>query len=173
VAFSSERTTGEHMKPWMLTIALACPFAGAASTQTAQDAASMPVDPAASEAVPIYGKADPGQPSDEMRTGTGREVRNVTYPTLTPVLPKPGTANGTAVIVAPGGGFMFLSMEREGWRVAEALADRGITAFLLKYRLNTTPRDDAAYQAGLMKLIADPVFRRDDYAEGGSGGRQG
>ena len=115
----------------------------------------MPADPVDAGAIPVYGKSNPGQPGDEMSTGTGRDVRNVTYPTLTPVLPRPDTANGTAVIVAPGGGFMFLSMEGEGWQVAEALADQGITAFLLKYRLNPTPKDDVAYQAGVLKLILD------------------
>jgi acetyl esterase/lipase len=80
-------------------------------------------------------------------------VRIVTFPTLTPVLPRPGTANGAAVIAAPGGGFMFLSMDNEGWRIAQALADRGVTAFVLKYRLAPTPRDDAAFREGVMKLV--------------------
>lgn len=68
-------------------------------------------------------------------------VRNVTTATLTPVLPEPGKANGAAVIVTPGGGFMFLSMSNEGWEVAEALADRGVAAFVLKYRTRPTPTD--------------------------------
>jgi dienelactone hydrolase len=41
--------------------------------------------------------------------------------------------------VAPGGGFRTLSMQNEGWQVAKALADRGIAAFVLEYRLNQTP----------------------------------
>ena len=68
-------------------------------------------------------------------------VRNVTTATLTPVLPEPGKANGAAVIVTPGGGFMFLSMSNEGWEVAQALADRGVAAFVLKYRTRPTPTD--------------------------------
>ncbi len=66
-------------------------------------------------------------------------ARNITKATLTPFLPKPGTANGAAVIVAPGGGFRWLSMGNEGWEVAQALADKGIAAFVLKYRLHPTP----------------------------------
>lgn len=66
-------------------------------------------------------------------------ARNITTATLTPFFPEPGTANGAAVIVAPGGGFSWLSMGNEGWEVAEALAKQGITAFVLKYRLNPTP----------------------------------
>lgn len=66
-------------------------------------------------------------------------ARNISTATLTPFLPEPGNANGTAVIVAPGGGFSWLSMGNEGWEVAEALAKQGIAAFVLKYRLNPTP----------------------------------
>jgi acetyl esterase/lipase len=66
-------------------------------------------------------------------------ARNITTATLTPFFPAPGTANGAAVIVAPGGGFSWLSMGNEGWEVAEALTKQGITAFVLKYRLNPTP----------------------------------
>lgn len=68
-------------------------------------------------------------------------ARNVTVATLTPFLPDPSKATGAAVIVAPGGGFRTLSMENEGWNVARALAERGVAAFVLKYRLNQTPAD--------------------------------
>ncbi len=71
--------------------------------------------------------------------GSNLVARNVTNPTLTPVLPAPGNGNGTAIIVAPGGGFEMLSMTEEGFAVAEWLAWRGIAAFVLKYRLNETP----------------------------------
>src|SRR5690625_100468 len=66
-------------------------------------------------------------------------ARNITTATLTPFLPDPDKANGAAVIVAPGGGFMWLSMDNEGWQVAQALADQGIAAFVLKYRLFPAP----------------------------------
>ena len=64
-----------------------------------------------------------------------RFARNVAVATLTPFLPDPPKATGAAVIVAPGGGFRTLSMENEGWDVARALADKGVAAFVLKYRL--------------------------------------
>jgi acetyl esterase/lipase len=72
-------------------------------------------------------------------------LRNVNRPSITPVLPAPGKSNGSAVIVAPGGAFLFLSMQDEGTTVARALADRGYVAFILKYRLRPTPLDVAAY----------------------------
>src|SRR5690348_11457479 len=74
-----------------------------------------------------------------------RFARNVTVATLTPFLPDRAKASGAAVIVAPGGGFRTLSMENEGSDVARALAERGVAAFVLKYRLNQTPADLDAF----------------------------
>jgi acetyl esterase/lipase len=72
-------------------------------------------------------------------------VRNVSQPSLTVFQPAAGNSNGAAVIVAPGGGFVMLSWESEGTRVAQRLADLGFTAFVLKYRLDPTPDDSAAF----------------------------
>lgn len=145
-----------------LAIAMALVLAppGAA---VAQPMDSTPIDgpahaPAGAQEIPLYGKATPGKPSDEVEMRFfGREtvLRNITYPTLTPILPAPGKANGTAVIVAPGGGFRILAMQNEGWRVAQALADRGVAAFVLKYRLNPTPKDDKVFLAEMGKMMAE------------------
>jgi acetyl esterase/lipase len=75
-------------------------------------------------------------------------VRNVSHATLTPFLPDPAKANGAAVIVAPGGGFRILSMGNEGWEVARALNERGVAAFVLKYRLRPTAPDWAEFDKG-------------------------
>lgn len=69
-------------------------------------------------------------------------VRNVTVPTLTLVRPAKGATCSTAVIVAPGGAFKLLSIDDEGYLVANWLADHGITAFVLKYRVSKTPASD-------------------------------
>ncbi|MBC6491843.1 GDSL-type esterase/lipase family protein [Flavihumibacter stibioxidans] len=62
-------------------------------------------------------------------------VYNVAEPTLT-VYPAPAGFNtNTAVIIAPGGGFHALSIKSEGTDVAKWLNSKGITAFVLKYRL--------------------------------------
>lgn len=82
-------------------------------------------------------------------------VRNVTRPTMTPVLPDPARATGAAVIVAPGGAFQSLSMESEGFDIARKLAARGIAAFVLKYRLNETPADDGAYMERVGRIFAE------------------
>jgi dienelactone hydrolase len=81
-------------------------------------------------------------------------ARNVTVATLTPFLPDPAKATGAAVIVAPGGGFRTLSMQNEGWDVARALAARGVAAFVLKYRLNQTPRDMAGFEESMRAMFA-------------------
>jgi acetyl esterase/lipase len=74
-----------------------------------------------------------------------RIARNVSIPTMTPVLPDPIRATGAAVIVAPGGAYLSLSMDSEGFAVARWLADHGIAAFVLKYRLNPSPDDETAF----------------------------
>ncbi|WP_432653705.1 alpha/beta hydrolase [Sphingosinicella terrae] len=81
-------------------------------------------------------------------------ARNVTVATLTPFLPDPARATGAAVIVAPGGGFRQLSMENEGWNVARALAERGVAAFVLKYRLNPTPADMEGFERSMREMFA-------------------
>ncbi|KAJ8138643.1 hypothetical protein OY671_008144, partial [Metschnikowia pulcherrima] len=83
-----------------------------------------------------------------------RFARNVTIATLTPYSPDPAKASGTAVIVAPGGGFLTLSMENEGSDVAKALAARGIAAFVSKYRLNQTPATMAEFDKSMRAMFA-------------------
>jgi acetyl esterase/lipase len=83
-----------------------------------------------------------------------RFARNVTLATLTPFLPDPSKASGAAVVVAPGGGFRTLSMENEGWNVARALAEKGVAAFVLKYRLNQTPADMAGFEQSMREMFS-------------------
>ena len=82
-----------------------------------------------------------------------RRVVNVSVPTLTEFLPEPATANGTAVIIAPGGGFRMLSIESEGSWVAEWLQARGVAAYVLKYRLIDTGSTDAELQQSFLQLF--------------------
>ena len=76
-------------------------------------------------------------------------VRNTVAPSLYPVRPRDGKGNGKAIIVVPGGGYRFVSIESEGFRVADRLAAQGYTAFVLKYRVVPTPRDTPSYVAEL------------------------
>jgi acetyl esterase/lipase len=72
------------------------------------------------------------QPETTLGSGAMQRIVNVTSPTLTAYLPDPAKATGTAVIIAPGGGFIFLGTETH--EIAEWLAARGLAAFVLKYR---------------------------------------
>ncbi|MDA8527399.1 alpha/beta hydrolase [Opitutaceae bacterium] len=113
-----------------------------ASPAFAQDGTIYPFDaPAEPNAIPLHTGGVENQPASESWFKQWGEpmVRNVTEATLTPYFPDPEKANGTAVIVAPGGGFRWLSINNEGWKIAKALNEQGVTAFVLKYRLMPTP----------------------------------
>ena len=71
-------------------------------------------------------------------------VTNVEVPTMEVFLPKENLGNGTAVVVAPGGGLYAHSITKEGSDVAQWLNEKGITAFVLKYRLVPTGDDGVA-----------------------------
>jgi len=79
-------------------------------------------------------------------------VYNIHNPNLTVYLPAAGTATGAAVIVAPGGGNMFLSYIHEGTGVTEWLSQHGIAAFLLKYRLAHDQAGGSTYQVEVEAL---------------------
>jgi acetyl esterase/lipase len=125
---------------------------------------ATPADPAA---VPLY-------PAGQIPTGTmperwdrliadlpdgthmdARTARNVSVPSLTPVLPDPAKATGAAVVVAPGGAFLSLSMDSEGFEVAHRLAAAGIAAFVLKYRTNPVPDDEGAFMAKVGEVMGE------------------
>src|SRR5690554_6463325 len=59
----------------------------------------------------------------------------VSEPTLTVFFPPKGHANGTLVVICPGGGYHALLTKREGSDVARAFNEIGVTAVVLKYRL--------------------------------------
>jgi acetyl esterase/lipase len=68
-------------------------------------------------------------------TPVGTVIFNVVTPTLTAYLPERSKATGTGVIIAPGGAFVALAISLESEDVARSLQERGIAAFVLKYRI--------------------------------------
>lgn len=100
------------------------PAANAAPAATATPAA-RPLVARAQPAIPLWASGAPGAlgatPADQ--------------PEMTPYLPPAGTANGTVVVIFPGGGYSHLTMEKEGSAVANWLAGAGVTTFVVRYRL--------------------------------------
>lgn len=91
-----------------------------------------------------------------------RIVYNVANPTLTVLLPPAGTANGTAVVICPGGGFFALSIDSEGLDVARWLNAKGVACFVLKYRLVECHTDDPTQEImtkGNLDTVVAPVVK--------------
>jgi acetyl esterase/lipase len=109
--------------------------------------------------IPLYPGVAPGSENwaqKEVAFQDGRMIRNVVRPTLTLYAPDPAKANGTAMIVAPGGGFRFHSWQNEGVAVAQWLAERGVTAFVLKYRLLDTGESQEEFVKRKYAAVGDP-----------------
>lgn len=77
--------------------------------------------------------------SDTSKTDGKIRISKVSVPQLIAFYPEKGKANGTSVIICPGGGYSILAISHEGYDVAKEFNKYGITAFVLKYRL---PSDD-------------------------------
>ncbi len=87
-------------------------------------------------------------------------VTNVSEPTLTVFQPSEDKRNGTAVIIAPGGGLYALSINSEGNDVAQWLVSRGVTAFVLKYRLVPSGEDGTTEISELMASDPDALMNK-------------
>ena len=110
-------------------------------TPVAAREASAPLQ---NEVIPLWKGTPPGgatsakEKSYAQPTPWGKSVQmltDVSTPTMTVVRPAAGKATGAAMIVLPGGGFVSLAWDMEGTEVANWLAARGITAFVVKYRV--------------------------------------
>ena len=119
-----------QLQSFVLLVAAALGCATAPVTPASPPAASAvtaarPLVARAQPAIPLWANGAPGAlgttPADQ--------------PQMTPYLPPAGTANGTAVVIFPGGGYAHLSMEKEGSDVANWLAGAGVTTFVVRYRL--------------------------------------
>ena len=118
----------------------------------------------AQKSIPLYkGKA----PGSENWTYSEKEmdsdlfkthlVYNVAAPAIEIYEAPKAKANGTVIVIAPGGGFQSLSINKEGRDLAKILQEKGITAIVLKYRLLETKTGDPARE--MMENIKDrPAF---------------
>ncbi len=145
-----------HLKHVLTAAAVAVSFAFAPMAMAQNDKMTPIATPAQPAAIELGTGALPDAtvPESWHSQYGSMFARNVTVATLTPFLPDPAKATGAAVIVAPGGGFRTLSMENEGWQVAQALADKGVAAFVLKYRLIQTPAGLDDFDAAMKAMFA-------------------
>lgn len=110
-------------------------FALAATLPALVQAAEPPA------AIPLWPKGAPGSETRaaEPEKNVGSNVVNIHNPSITPYVPEAAKSTGTAVIICPGGGHSKLCLGHEGYALAQWFQDRGIAAFVLKYRLAREP----------------------------------
>ena len=128
-----------RQKPlFALSLVLACVMSVASAQDASHSKTAQAATPAtAPKVINLWPGVAPGseqwkQKETTIHMGPMESIVNVTTPTLSAYLPDPSKATGTAVIIAPGGGFLFLGTDTH--LVAEWLAARGIAGFVLKYR---------------------------------------
>ncbi len=97
----------------------------------------------AQEIIPLYTSAIPNsKPAEDQEKSELKDgiliISKISVPTLTVFLPPALKANGTAVIICPGGGYYVNAMAHEGTDVAKMFAANGVAAFVLKYRIPET-----------------------------------
>lgn len=115
---------------------------------------SLPRSPMIGE-IPLYPASASTKAQEQWETYLGGPiVRNVVNPTLTPMAPPAGKANGTAVIYAPGGGFRYLAVKEDA---LQNLRNLGVTVFVLKYRLEPTDRDPQTFLKNLYAWLFSMV----------------
>lgn len=92
-------------------------------------------NPVSADAIPLWPAEPPGGggPDGDLSIDPHGHISHVAIPTLRIV--RPDKPNGTAVLIAPGGGYRFISEKLEGEAAAKWLSERGVTAFILTYRL--------------------------------------
>ncbi len=103
--------------------------------------------------IPLWGEGIPNsQNSDEkeiVKNTDSKRISLVQNPTLEVFLPTKRSATGRAVIICPGGGYQYVVYDWEGTDIAKWFNSKGITAFVLKYRLPNSKSVKVSYEAPL------------------------
>ncbi len=110
--------------------------------------------PAQSDSILLWPEGPPLSKPNELveKTWTTNvmRVKDVTEPKLYTFLPPAGQRNGSSVVICPGGGYRILAIDHEGYAIARWFNKRGITAFVLKYRL---PNEEAMDEKAIVPLL--------------------
>jgi len=130
-------------------------------------ASALPLAQAASNNVlPLWPEGVPGAKAIGLEKNEEGRTSNVSEPTLTVYGPAIDRPNGTAVIIAPGGGYVRLSTNREGEQYAAWLSTLGVTSFVLKYRMqefgHPAPLQDVLRAVRLVREHAGEYHIRPD-----------
>ena len=133
-------------------------IAGMLSAIWSHAAAPCNSEVSAPRIVPIWNNAsaphDNGLRGDETEFGL-RFIGNVTEAVLYIYPAAPDKATGQAAVICPGGGYEFVSMEHEGDAFARWIAEQGITAAVIKYRMPNhhpeVPLEDVEQALRVMK----------------------
>ena len=133
---------------------------------------------AQTQVIPIWPGVAPGsenwkEKETVMKGADTDRVLNIVAPTLTAYLPEKSKATGTGVIICPGGGFNYLAIDKEGYRVAEWLQEKGIAGFVLKYRTRQMTPEDVQSLAARRGGGGVPVAGRGGAPADAGGGRSG
>jgi len=122
----------------LLTASLALPFASAAAKEAWTRPAGLTPDASIALWPEGHIKPPPGlveqvvQRSDDP-DASDRMLQGITRPRLD--IFRPAKPNGAAVILAPGGGYRYVVIDKEGYELARWLKERGVTVYVLFYRL--------------------------------------
>jgi endo-1,4-beta-xylanase len=105
-----------------------------------QSPAPSAVTPAGKPTVVLWPNGAPGSEArkDEAEQIKGETIVNIHNPSMIVFLPRKEISTGVGLIIAPGGGHSSLWIVHEGFNPAQALADKGIAAFVLKNRLQSS-----------------------------------
>ncbi len=136
------------MKP-IVALAAALLAAPVLAQPAAPDLSAQVLPPYRGETIPLSGAAPGNEEWDRVMGQVW--VRNVSSPALYVVRPMNGRSTGKVVIVVPGGGYQFVSIESEGFRVADRLAAEGHLALVLKYRPKATPPATEDFMAAMAR----------------------
>lgn len=106
----------------------------------------------APQRIPLWKDGAPGSEDrmHEPEVVTGTNVSNVHHPSITPYLPSKEASTGTAILIAPGGGHSKLCLGHEGDSLAKWFAERGVAAFVMRYRLCREPNSDYTLEGHAM-----------------------
>ena len=126
----------QFVRPCLIAVIL---FTSASAQETGKSEAERLASASTTKVINLWPGVAPGseqwkQPEATLDSFGMETTVNVSTPTLTAYLPEAAKATGTAVIVAPGGGFIGLSINSEGHDVAKWLVARWLAVFALKYR---------------------------------------